>query len=197
LSTNNYIVKEIKKENFSSIYKIHKETFDKTHFLSYLKENLLVKYYEKLIIYNKYCYMIANEKENEINGFLFAGYKTHFALNEFTKENKFSIIFALLSHPKFIVEKIKLVLAKQFNPKLELKADLRLIIIGVSTQFKGAGMALKLLQHFENEIGVDGAKLYGLSVRKGNQRAINFYLKNKFKIETTFMNSVYFYKDIN
>ena len=67
----------------------------------------------------------------------------------------------------------------------------------VSSSAKNKGVAKMMNDFYEQQLKLKGEKAYGLSVRKSNKKAINFYLKNGFTTECEHLNSISLYKIIN
>ena len=59
---------------------------------------------------------------------------------------------------------------------------MRILSIAVKKSCKGKGIGSLLLNSFERQLRQSGIKKYGLSVRKQNMPAINFYVSSGFKV---------------
>ena len=173
--------------DITGMINLHKEIFDKSHFTSNFPSKLLARYFYKLISRNSFNY-VAFDK-NEILGYIVSGFHTAEAVQEFVSENKLAIIKVLLLHPKFLIEKVYISI---FTHSRKTK-NLRLLLIGVKPNQK---IGSQLLKYFENEIYLAGIHNYGLSVRKNNMRAIDFYKKSGFIVESSTINSFSFLKDL-
>lgn len=182
-------IRRITEKDVPAISKAHIEIFDKSHLTSNFPETLLQKYFYKLISQNDYNF-IAVENEDDVKGYIISGFHTQEATLEFRKENWFQMLLVLLTHPRFLAEKIVYILKK----KPEHSVSLRLLMIGVKP---GLGLGRQMLSHYENEIIKDGCNEYGLSVRKDNIRATNFYINNGFVLECSTFNSFRYIKKIN
>ncbi|MGI5866369.1 MAG: GNAT family N-acetyltransferase [Syntrophaceticus schinkii] len=64
------------------------------------------------------------------------------------------------------------------------------------TSCKGKGIGSLLLNSFERQLRQSGIKKYGLSVRKQNMPAINFYVSSGFKVYKESDTVLYYYKEI-
>ncbi len=181
-------IKKATDKDINAICKAHLKIFDKSHLTSNFSDSLLKKYFAKLISMNEFNFVAYDERENLV-GYILSGYHTEEAANEFMFENIFKIIIVLLKHPGFLVEKI----IYSFYKRRKKKAPLRLLIIGV---MPGLGLGRKLILHYENEIIKNGIREYGLSVRKDNARAANFYTKNGFILESKVYNSLGYFKKL-
>lgn len=170
-------IREIKIEDVPEIAALHQSAFDKQHFSSIFSREDLIKYLTQLLNHNNFCYLALDE--NEICGYLFCGDKTQAAIDQFTSENKIKVIFYLFSHPKFLFEKISLKLKKLRSSKVKT----RLYLIAISPRKQGKGIGKMLLQKLEESLISSSIKSYGLSVRKDNLQAFQFYKKLGFTVE--------------
>ncbi len=182
--------------DLDEVCQIHKETFDEAHFLASMPKHLLKKYFELLLKNNDYCVVAVDNSTAKIAGYIFGGYKTVFALNKFIKLYFPLVLSQLIRHPKFFWEKF-IFLSMKITGKVKYPSiKLRIILIAVSSLYKGTGLSKRLLDYFEENLIIKKELKYGLSVRKENKKAIDFYLKNGFIKEFEFMKSFCFYKII-
>ncbi len=190
-------IRKAGKSDVEKICSIHQYAFDRNHFSSWLPENLLREFYLNLLSDNKYNY-IALDDDSEILGFIVAGMNTHKSIDEFVKKNPGQLFLVLLKNPKFWIEKIMLMFRK-IKPRVVFRsgAELRLLSIAVKKESGHRGIGTELLSYFENELIKDNIFKYGLSVKKHNQNAINFYYKNKFEVEREEKKALYFIKNLN
>ena len=86
----------------------------------------------------------------------------------------------MLSNPRFIPEKIQELFSKFSSKKKNTGNEISLFLIAVDTRLERKGIGKELIYHFEELVKSNKEKSYTLSVRKNNQQAIDFYLKNKF-----------------
>ena len=190
-------IREVLPKDISQIVSIHKLNYPKYHFTTSLPDNLLYRYYQQLISCNEFC-LVAENSEKEVIGFLIAGAKTKEAVNKFIFEYKIKLILLLLRHPKFLFEKIyskiKSKLSKKSNSTNNSKV--RVISIAVRKDQKRKSIGSRLLKELENILVGNNIKQYGLSVRKNNKTAINFYRKNNFSCEHHIDKSIYFKKNL-
>ncbi len=172
------IISNAKIEDAKTLALLHKQVFGEIHFTSSFSIGLLTKYFENLIVKMEYSIVI---KENEdIVGYLFAGSNSGQIINDFLKANLLKVFFYLLRNPRFIMEKIYELL-KRFTPKKkQISNEVSLYLIAVDTRLGKRGLGQKLTNHFEELVKSNNENSYTLSVRKNNQQAIDFYLKNNF-----------------
>ena len=157
---------------------------------------MLINFYTTLLQYNNYNYIALDSNEKPL-GFIVAGYEIDAAINLFIKRNILSLSFILLKNPKFLYQKLKILLRKNSNNGFVSKANLRLLAIGVKKDSEHKGIGTQLIQYFDNDLLQNGENKYGLSVKKNNTNAIKFYLKNNFKVEKEDKNSIYYIKEIS
>jgi len=190
------VIKNANKGDIGSIIDIHNNSFSSDHFSTVFSEGLLKSYFEKLLSSNKYNYVLFDISKKRLLGYLIAGYNYKSAVNEFIKENLKKLIWVLIKNPKFLIEKIYEIYQWLFGLNYKSNIECRIYLIAVSVEFKGKGVAKKLIAHLEEELMRDGQKEYGLSVRKENKEAINFYNKNGYIIEFEKSRSIYYHKKL-
>jgi ribosomal protein S18 acetylase RimI-like enzyme len=137
------------------------------------------------------------ESNSSPAGILIAGYNTNKAINEFIKKNIFPVFLTLFRNPQFISEKIIGLIKKIITEKKEVQTtNLQLYLIEIDPACRRKGFAKELISHFEKELKKDKIYYYGLSVRKTNEEAIQFYNKNNFKVEHTDRISIHYLREI-
>ena len=172
------IIGNAKIEDAEDLALLHKQVFGEIHFTSSFSIGLLTKYFENLIVKMEYSIVI---KENEdIVGYLFAGSNSGQIINDFLKANLLKVFFYLLRNPRFIMEKIYELLKKFTPKKKQISNEVSLYLIAVDTRLGKRGLGQELTNHFEELVKSNNENSYTLSVRKNNQQAIDFYLKNNF-----------------
>lgn len=181
-------IRKAQLEDITSIISIHKEIFDKDHFTSHFPDNILVKYFYKLISKNTFNYVAYNQ-DKELLGYIISGYQTTEAIKEFIRENRVAILWIMLTHPKFLIEKIYFSIFVHSGKH----NNLRLLFIGVKPH---QHIGQQLISYYESEILKEGINYYGLSVRKENKRARDFYEKAGFIIENSNFNSISYIKKL-
>ncbi|MEJ2194042.1 MAG: GNAT family N-acetyltransferase [Ignavibacteriaceae bacterium] len=190
------MIRNANKNDIGNIIDIHKNSFSSDHFSAAFNEELLTKYFKKLLSSNKYNYVFFDESNSRLLGYVIAGYNYNLAVNKFIKENIKKLIWVLLKNPKFIIEKLNEIFRRVFSLGNQPSVKCRLYLLAVDNQVKGKGVAKKLINHLEQELIKDGQTVYGLSVRKENKEAINFYNKNGYIIEFEKSRSIYYYKKL-
>lgn len=189
-------IRTITEHDIEQLVLIHKKTFTKEHFTANLSKKLLSKYLKEIINANKFNFL-SEDENGRIVGFLIAGYNSETALQKFTSSNFFSILFYLIIYPKFLIEKIIEIIQKKMGIKYKSTESLRLYLIEVDLSNQNSGVGKKLLEYFENTLISQKIFSYGLSVRRKNLQAINFYEKNNFLKEFTNQKSVFFIKRLD
>ena len=177
------VINNAKIENAKSLAVLHKQVFGKIHFTSSFSVSLLTKYFENLI--EKMKYGIVIKDNDDCVGYLFAAVNIGQIINNFLKANFLKVLFYLILNPGFIPEKIGELFGKFSSKNKNTGNEISLYLIAVDTRLGGRGIGKKLIYHFEELVKNNNEKSYTLSVRKNNQQAIDFYLKNNFiQIET-------------
>lgn len=180
--------------DLENICSVHTYSFDKNHFSSVLPKSLLLGFYSELLKNNDFNYVALDEEKN-ISGFIVAGKNTGSAIDNFIRKSFKPLFFILLKNPGFLFQKIIVYLKKIFTKnEFKSKAEIRLLSIAVKRDASNRGIGTMLVRYFEEELIKNGIFIYGLSVRKHNQNAINFYLKNNFEVEKEFRSAIYFLK---
>jgi len=177
------VISNAKIEEAKSLAVIHKQVFGKIHFTTSFSICLLTKYFENLI--EKMKYGIVIKDNNDIVGYLFAASNSGQIINNFLnanflKVNLLKVFFYLLRNPRFIMEKIYELLKRFTTKKKQISNEVSLYLIAVDTRLGKRGLGQELTNHFEELVKSNNENSYTLSVRKNNQQAIDFYLKNNF-----------------
>jgi ribosomal protein S18 acetylase RimI-like enzyme len=183
------IIKRAEPKDINKISLLHKKAFDKTHFTANFSINLLDYYFDNLIKSFSFNYVLY--EENILEGYLIGGIDLQKGVNSFIREHLLGVIKTLLMNPRFIPEKISELFGGTSSPESEKVPTI--YIIAANPEFKG-GAGKKLLEEFEKEIKSKNYKKYTLSVRKENIKAINFYKKNNFELDSESKQSYKFYK---
>ena len=189
------MIRAISENDITRIIELHLNTFSKNHFTTAFSRDLLRKYFIKLIINNKFCFVYYDEAEKELLGYVIAGFNTDTAISQFTKENKFSLVLTLLKHPNFLLEKMSTTI-KKLTKRNVSNSQCRLFLIAVNENHRGEGIGRKLVNYFENMLRQCGIKDYGLSVRKENRDAIRFYNNSGYIIDSENSKSISYKKEI-
>ncbi len=190
------IVRKAKIDDIKSICTLHQYAFNSDYFTSTFSPKMLTNFYTMLLKNNDYNYIALDDKDNPL-GFIVAGYRTGATVNLFIKKNIISLSIILLMNPKFLFQKLKILLRRNSPNDFVSKAKLRLLAIGVKKDSENKGVGTQLIQFMDHDLIQNGENVYGLSVKKDNTNAIKFYLKNNFKVEREERNSIYYVKEIN
>ena len=189
-------IRKAKIDDINSICTLHQYAFNSDYFTSTFSQKMLINFYTMLLKNNDYNYIAIDDKNNPL-GFIVAGYKTSATINLFIKKNVLSLSTILLKNPKFLFQKIKILVRRNSSDKFVSKAKLRLLAIGVKKDSENKGIGTHLIQYLDQDLLRNGENIYGLSVKKNNINAIKFYLKNNFKVEKEDKNSIYYIKEIS
>jgi len=189
------MIKKAEEKDISNIIQVHIDSFGKNHFSAVFSKSMLKRYFELLLSMNEFNFVYYEDDNNTLLGYIIAGYKSHIAVNNFTKENYWYLIFTLIRNPKFITEKVIELFNRKITKRKERKSKCRLYLIGVNKIYKGKGIGKTLVNHLEEELEKNGIISYGLSVRKDNTEAIKFYEKSGYLVEYKDAKSIYYLKE--
>lgn len=133
-----------------------------------------------------------------VTGFIVSGYSVGRGVSQFIGENRPSVIRVFLKNPRFIIEKALSIIYSRIvrgkdSPAI---APFRLMSISVESVIQSRGVGSILLNEFEKALLAQNINLYGLSVRKKNERAVSFYFRNGFEIQKETRDSLYFAKEL-
>lgn len=176
------------------IASLHKQLFDKEHFTARFDEKLLNKYFHSLLLNSNY--KICAFKEQTLIGYLIAGEKLDNVLKNFSKEYFTRLIILLFKNPRFLIEKILDLINRIIYKNKKSKADMRLFLIASKHDENIKGVGKYLIENLEKYLIEKGITIYGLSVRKHNQKAIDFYRHLGFIEEFRTHKSIYFIKKL-
>jgi ribosomal protein S18 acetylase RimI-like enzyme len=183
------VIRRAKPEDINNICLLHKKAFDTTHFTSNFSINLLYFYFESLI--KKFSFNYVLYENNNLEGYLIGGLYPKIGVNNFIKAHWWGVIKTLLICPRFIPEKFCELFMS--NNSFESDDAPTIYIIAANPNYKN-GAGKKLLEEFEKDIKLMNYNMYTLSVRKGNIRAINFYKRNNFVLDSESKESYKFFK---
>ena len=172
---------------------IHKKSFSQQHFTSSFSIGLLTRYYDFFIANNSKCFLFYSGQE--IVGFVVSGFNTKVALKKFKQRYFLSILYYLLLNPSHLWKKFNM--PKLGKTGFQSLAEFRLLSIAVVPSFIGKGISRHILLNFEQNLKSDGIDLYGLSVRKANNRAVRFYINQGFEEEYRGETNIYFTKSLS
>lgn len=178
----------------TAIARVHYEAYSKEHFTSCFSVTKLEKYYA-LLIQASDISIIALENDSVV-GFIISGKSVSKGVAKFTKLNRGYLLLLLLSHPKFIYQKIRSVALNKIIKTKPSHASFRLLSIAVSSSSQSKGLGSEMLSFFERVLIKRSELSYGLSVRSVNHRAVKFYEKMGFVLEKEVHGSKYFFKKL-
>ena len=189
----NYVIRNIQSSDIIEVSKLHIRAFPHDHFTSHFPQKLLLKYFKSLNSDNKFNYVIYNENESLLLGYLIAGDEFRVILSKFKTKNYFNVLLVLLKNPRFLFEKFFLLTQNLLFPK-KTNVKFRVFVFVTNPDFQRKGIGKLLLKRLEQDLRKIGINHYGLSVRSNNLSAINFYKKNEFEMEFSSLKSVYLIK---
>jgi ribosomal protein S18 acetylase RimI-like enzyme len=180
----------------SEIADIHYGAYSKEHFTSCFDKLLLEKYYKFLIINSDICLLAVDD--GVVVGFIVSGYSVGRGVSQFIGDNRPSVIKIFLKNPRFMLEKAFSIISSRIvrdkdSPAI---APFRLMSISVKSGAQSRGVGSLLLNEFEQNLLAKSINLYGLSVRKKNERAVSFYFRNGFEVQKETRDSLYFGKEL-
>ena len=190
----------VRPANINDIHQIafiHKSEFQ-THFLGKYSIKLLEKFYANFLDKN---IVLVNENSGVIVGFILGGTSKslNLAKSQFIKNNKGRCLLETLLRPQLytsaLIRILKTVTVNQKSEEVPAMETIRLLSIAVTPNVKGTGIAERLLKEFERIIL--SSREYGLSIKKSNKRALNFYFKNGFQLERETHDDIYLIKKID
>lgn len=193
------IVTEITGDNASSVAedvaRIHADAYSREHFSATFGFDKL-REYNLLLIENSDISLVAMDGVHAV-GFVISGTGVSRGVSEFTRRNRAFLIRTLLCHPVFLLDKISGKLKAVFSRPAPSAARYRLLSIATDPKAQSKGVGAALLAALEQRLRERGVPRYGLSVRKGNPRAVEFYRRNGFTQEKEQTGSLYFVKELN
>lgn len=192
------VISEITGGNASSfaedVARIHAAAYSHEHFSATFGFEKL-KEYNLLLIENSDISLVALDEGRPV-GFVISGTAVSRGVREFTRRNRPFLVRTLLSHPRFLFAKISGKLNGLFSSPAPSAAQYRLLSIATDPTAQSKGVGAALLAGLEQRLRERGVKRYGLSVRKGNPRAVEFYRRNGFAEEKEQTGSLYFTKEL-
>lgn len=186
-------IKKAEEPDIKNIVELHKYSYHEDHFTTTFSGKHLFDYYATIMRYNNFN-IVAYDGNKNLLGFIIAGDRIKYAVDEFIRMNYIILFLYLIKNPRFLFQKIIYYL-NLFTHKSQFpQIKFRLLSIAVNRDLQDKGIGSQLINHFENELKGNGINVYGLSVRKSNKEAIMFYNKNNFKVEFENGNTIYYYK---
>lgn len=197
------MVKTATYRELDQIARIHKKAFP-DHFLGKFPVFVIRRFYSFFL---DVIFLVSLSDETP-SGFVMGGRAEDISLrkNAFLHRSMGVIILGVLLSPAVWSEcffrLLQFVRIKTRRNRLAINNNakhepdsIRLLSIAVSPDKKGSGTAQVLLSAFEEHIP-NQITVYGLSVKKNNERAISFYKKMGFEVEKEEGQSLYLSKKI-
>lgn len=181
------IIRNLSTDSLDDAVGIHKTTYPVDHLTSQLPHTLLKSYY--LDVIKTSLFSLGAYSEKKLVGFVIATdsessvspikllLKARFWLWLFSDKELF--FRAMIAGKSFLASNF-------ISPdKQKNNVRYRLFSIAVSQSHLSHGVGYKLITELENCLYKSGISHYGLTVKKGNDRAIRFYEKNGFIVESS------------
>ncbi|MDX1367221.1 N-acetyltransferase [Pseudomonas sp.] len=185
-------------EYLDGISMIHYGAYSKHHFTSCFNKEMLSRYY---------CFLVGSsdvsivhlDDDGQVDGFVIAGESVGRGVSQFISAHRLYVVSVLLLNPTFLFEKMQSYLVSKFKQSVSGSgiSKFRLMSIAVSSDKQSKGVGAEMLDFFESVLKERGVSVYGLSVRKNNDRAMRFYVRNGFAVEKETNDSVYYFKGIS
>ena len=183
------------------IAEIHKSQFG-THLLGKYSVELLTSFYSEFV--DRAAFLVHVSK-NEIDGFVLGGDSSQLNLckNEFVRDHFVRCVWETSCRPQVWYAGVRGGAQRMWDYHKNKRAQknsitslkIRLLSIAVDKRAMGKGVAVELIMGFERLVCGITSK-YGLSVKKDNTRAVKFYQKLGFEVESTEGESINFKKII-
>jgi ribosomal protein S18 acetylase RimI-like enzyme len=177
-------VRKMTPENLPAVARCHRAAYGRDHFTSTLSQRMLEEFYRTLTSDHQYDF-VAIDRGGELCGFVVAGQSGAFAVKRFIRSHLHRLSIALILHPHFILEKLKipcrlvmkLVRRRSRKPSKghTPRRAVGLESIAVLPGRQGGGIASMLIDQLEADLRKNAITTYRLSVKKNNAKAIIFY----------------------
>lgn len=198
---------EVTKNNFlmygESISNVHHHAYSKKHLTSFFSEKKLIEYYQNIIEASDLSIIsldsessVMEKKEQNVLGFIIAGYHVSNGVSKFLENNKLYVLWVMIKHPTFLMQKIRSIIISRIQRPQLSQADFRLLSIAVDSNSQSHGIGKGMLKFFEEVLHGKKIDCYGLSVKNTNVRAISFYERQGFVLEREHEGAKYYMKSI-
>ncbi|GLS89610.1 hypothetical protein GCM10007916_06770 [Psychromonas marina] len=182
-------------DNIDEIATIHKNAFSKSHFTSFFSLSLLEKYYEFFLEGDSETWLQKND-EGEILGFVVFGENLGNTIKEFKSQYKTEIIKTAVLNPAASISKVLSNVYYRFLSKNDSFDETKSLILSIAVNGKGKGTGSKLLSFVSEYNTKKNLNEVGLYVRADSAYAVNFYLKNEYKIQA-YTSGLYYMERVN
>ena len=188
------LVRAINIEDIPLVAEIHRAAYGDMphHFTSTFPTTMLEEYYSALLGNNPYSYIAVDEAQHPV-GFIVAGFEVDASQRSFVRSHKRELMKLLIVSPGFLARRLAHTLRRKQAPS---NVPLRLLSIAVDPSHHNRGAGKALLSHFEQQLRASGIREYGLSVKAGNTRAVQFYENSGFELETQTADAKYYKKHL-
>lgn len=210
----NITYKKVNAHSLDEFVKIHIASF-KDYFLTNLGEKFLYRFYREFLEDKDTVAIAAFDMDKMIGFILCTKNKTRVMGNlyqrnlgllagsimmQVLKLNKVIIkgLFSRLGVIKSIVKILfsKVMDSNKRNAGSNPVENIRLLSIAVDPQYRGTGVSEGLMSYFHHSLLEENVHAVGLSVNRGNGRAIGFYNKMGWRFEREEKNSIYLTKTL-
>jgi len=179
------------------IASVHYSAYSKNHFTSCFSEEKLEKYYQYLVESSDLSFVL--DLGDGVEGFVISGRSVGVGVQKFIQDESKYLWTVFLKHPYFLYEKVISKLKTKFSSPDTggISVPFRLMSIAVNPNNQSKGVGAELIEYLEASLPNSEGGLYGLSVRKSNKRAVEFYFRHGFKVQKVTRDSQYLYKELN
>lgn len=168
-------------DDINEIAIVHKNAFSKSHFTSFFSIQLLEKYYAYFLEGDSETWL-QKDDDGTILGFVIFGKNLDVKIKEFKFQYKMEIIKTALLNPTASIIKLFSNVYYRFFSIIDSFEEAESMILSIAVNGRGKGTGSKLLSfvsEYNTKKNVDGVGLY---VRVDSTYAVNFYLKNNYRI---------------
>lgn len=180
---------------------IHHQMFPKNHLTANFSQEKTKEYYYNIIKASDLSIALIQvsspkEKDDIVLGYIVAGESVPLGVANFLKKNRLYVFAIMIKKPSLFISKLKAMISSKVKGSFSSKVKFRLLSIAISDKAKSKGIGTILLNSFEEILETRGIQNYGLSVKSSNSKAITFYEKNNFKLESKFKDANYYQKKL-
>ena len=187
------LIRKLEEADLDGVVAVHKTSYPKGHLTSFFPASMLKDYYASMVRDINIA-LVAVSPENQVLGFVIGGNEVKKDFKKFINNNIYGLTMVSIRNPVSAVSYLLNLLKP--GRRVASKAKTRLLSIAVSPTQQGTGIGHKLIKAFEDILSARKVYVYGLSVKKDNQSAKNFYDRAGFIIEFETRDGLYYYKKI-